>query len=69
MPVTHAADEIVPDGPFKGMTRLEASEQERRQAIRAEFEQHRANTDQELGRHKQAMDTITIAFSMSMWIA
>lgn len=69
MPVTHAADEILTDGPYKGMTRLEASEQERRHAISAELDQHRANTDQELGRHRQAMDTITIAFSMKMWIA
>jgi hypothetical protein len=69
MPLTHTADEILTDGPFKGMTRLAASEQERRQAVRAEFDQHRANTDQELGRHRQAMDTISIAFGISMWIA
>jgi hypothetical protein len=65
----HRSDDIIEVGPFAGMTRLEASEQERRQAIRAELDQHRMNTDTELGRHRQAMDTITIAFGATNLIA
>jgi hypothetical protein len=60
--VSHNSDELYKGGPYEGMTRLEASEQERRRAIRAEMDQHRMNTDTELGRHRQAMDTITMAF-------
>jgi hypothetical protein len=62
----HGADD---KGEDIGFTRLEAAEQERRSAIRAELEQHRMNTDSELGRHRMAMDKIAIEFGMHMGVA
>lgn len=65
----HNADKIGTSEKWPGMTRLEAAEQERRAAIRAELEQHSMNADQELGRHRLALDAIAADFGGTMGVA
>jgi DNA-binding protein H-NS len=69
--MSHNADEIVEKGIHGtgSMTRLEAAEQNRRQAVREEMQRHAAAVDAELTRHHRAMDAITIEFGQKMGVA
>ncbi len=67
--MSHRSDDIIEVGPYAGLTRLEASEQERRKSTREEMQRHAAAVDAELTRHHREMDTIALTFGATNLIA
>lgn len=53
----------------EGLTRLEATELERKELVNAELNKHRDNADAELSRHRQALEHISNVFSQRLWLS